>query len=120
MSERILRLPEVKALSGLSRSTIYLRMAEGLFPRAIALGPRMIGFRESEVAAVNAARIRGVGAKKFALLSHRCSQPDKAQLEVPPCDAKRRRNAVNRTKAGDRQSLSSRDRFKRWPRTAAR
>jgi prophage regulatory protein len=68
MSERILRLPEVKALSGLSRSTIYLRMAEGLFPRAIALGPRMIGFRESEVAAVNAARIRGLSDEEIRAL----------------------------------------------------
>jgi prophage regulatory protein len=68
MSERILRLPEVKALSGLSRSTIYLRMAEGLFARAIALGPRMIGFRESEVAAVNAARIRGVSDEEVRAL----------------------------------------------------
>jgi prophage regulatory protein len=59
MPERILRFPEVRSLSGLSRSTIYLRIAEGLFPPAILLGKRMVGWRESEVAAVNAARIRG-------------------------------------------------------------
>jgi len=59
MTERILRLPEVKTLSGLSRSTIYLRTHGGLFPKPILLGPRMVGWRESEIAALNAARIRG-------------------------------------------------------------
>ena len=59
MPERILRFPEVKRLSGLSRSTIYLRIAEKLFPRPILLGPRMVGWPECEIAAVNAARIRG-------------------------------------------------------------
>jgi len=68
MSERILRFPEVRALSGLSRSTIYLRIAEGLFPKPIPLGPRMVGWRESEVAAVNAARIRGAGDEEIRSL----------------------------------------------------
>lgn len=58
--ERILRFPEVKRLSGLSRSSIYLRINEGLWPRPIQLGRgRMVGWRELEVAAINAARIRG-------------------------------------------------------------
>jgi prophage regulatory protein len=59
MVERILRFPEVRALQGISRSSIYANIGEGLFPRPISLGPRMVGWRESEVAAVNAARIRG-------------------------------------------------------------
>jgi len=59
MAERILRFPEVRAMTGLSRSSIYLRINEGMFPRPILLGRRMVGWRESEVAAVNAARVRG-------------------------------------------------------------
>ena len=59
MTDRFLRLPEVKKLSGMSRSTIYLRIAEGLYPRPIQLGTRMVGWRESEVATMNAARVRG-------------------------------------------------------------
>ena len=59
MPQRILRFPEVKAVSGLSRSTIYLRISEGLFPRPLLLGRRMVGWPESEIVAVNAARIRG-------------------------------------------------------------
>lgn len=49
MATIILRLPAVKACTGLSRSTIYLWMAEGTFPRAISLGDRSIGWIESEV-----------------------------------------------------------------------
>ena len=46
---RILRLPSVKARTGLSRSTIYQRIAEGSFPRQVSLGPRAIGWLESDV-----------------------------------------------------------------------
>ncbi|MBI3441222.1 MAG: AlpA family phage regulatory protein [Proteobacteria bacterium] len=41
--ERILRLADVKARTGLSRSTIYLNVSNGTFPRHISLGiPRYI------------------------------------------------------------------------------
>lgn len=50
MSHSILRLPEVKARTGLSRSTIYLRMSEGSFPASISLGgPRAVGWLASDV-----------------------------------------------------------------------
>ncbi|TQE99574.1 MAG: AlpA family transcriptional regulator [Spiribacter salinus] len=49
MAEAILRLPDVKARTGLSRSTIYLRIAEGTFPEPISLGGRAVGWVESEV-----------------------------------------------------------------------
>jgi len=68
MSDRVLRLPDVKALSGLSRSTIYLRVSEGLFPRPIPLGPRMIGWRQSEIDAINAARVRGASDTEIRIL----------------------------------------------------
>jgi prophage regulatory protein len=45
----ILRLPEVKARTGLSRSTIYLRVSEGTFPEPIKLGDRAVGWVEAEV-----------------------------------------------------------------------
>ena len=56
-SERILRLQAVKARCGLSRSTIYARIARGEFPAPISLGARSIGFLESEVSAWIEARI---------------------------------------------------------------
>ena len=46
---RILRLPAVKARTGLSRSSIYLWIAQGRFPKPISLGDRAVGWVESEV-----------------------------------------------------------------------
>jgi len=52
MSESIIRLPEVQARTGLSRSTIYDRLkSDPSFPRKISLGARAIGFVESEIEA---------------------------------------------------------------------
>lgn len=49
MKHRILRLPAVKQSTGLSRSTIYLRVAQGTFPRPVSLGGRSVGWLEHEV-----------------------------------------------------------------------
>ena len=57
MSSMILRLPAVKARTGLSRSTIYLRMAEGRFPKPIFLGARAVGWVDAEVEAWLAGQI---------------------------------------------------------------
>ncbi len=59
MLQTILRLPAVKFESGYSRSTIYLRIAQGLWPKPVNLGVRMVGWPNSEVTAMNAARIAG-------------------------------------------------------------
>jgi len=45
----ILRLPSVKGRTGLSRSTIYLRVSEGTFPKPVSLGGRAVGWVESEI-----------------------------------------------------------------------
>jgi prophage regulatory protein len=57
MSHKILRLPAIKASTGLSRSTIYLRIADGVFPKPISLGARAVGWPAYEIEALNAARI---------------------------------------------------------------
>lgn len=49
MSNVILRLPAVKSRTGLARSTIYLRMSQGTFPKQISLGGRTVGWVESEI-----------------------------------------------------------------------
>jgi len=49
MAQTILRLPVVRARTGLSRSTIYLKVSEGSFPRPISLGARSVGWVESEI-----------------------------------------------------------------------
>ena len=49
MAHKILRLPKVKGQTGLSRSTIYLRVAEGTFPRPVRLGAHAVGWLEAEI-----------------------------------------------------------------------
>jgi prophage regulatory protein len=49
MSQKILRLPAVKAFTGLSRSTIYLRISKGTFPKPRSLGARAVGWYEKEI-----------------------------------------------------------------------
>lgn len=50
MATSILRLPAVKARTGLSRSTIYLRISQGAFPKAVGLGGgRAVGWIEAEI-----------------------------------------------------------------------
>ena len=53
----ILRRRQVEARTGLSRSTIYLRIQEGTFPRPINLGARADGWQENEIEAWLAARM---------------------------------------------------------------
>ncbi len=49
MAHTILRLPQVKEQTGLSRSAIYKRISEGTFPKQIGLGGRAVGFLESDI-----------------------------------------------------------------------
>ena len=49
MAQVILRFPLVKARTGLSRSTIYLKISRGEFPKQICLGARSVGFLEKEI-----------------------------------------------------------------------
>ena len=49
--DRLLRLPEVLRLTGLSRSTVYRKIKAGEFPRPVKLGKRAVGWREFEVIA---------------------------------------------------------------------
>ena len=62
---RILRLPEVMARTGLSRTTIYRRRLAGRFPQAVPLGTRTVGWVESELEAWLRERMarRRVGAE---------------------------------------------------------
>jgi prophage regulatory protein len=58
MFNTILRLPAVKTRTGLSRSTIYLRVAAGNFPKPISLGARAVGWVETEVESWLAGQIK--------------------------------------------------------------
>ena len=49
MAITVLRLPAVKKRTALSRSTIYLRMANNEFPKPISLGGRAVGWLEQDI-----------------------------------------------------------------------
>ena len=46
---RVIRLPEVKQRTGLSRSSIYRLMAEASFPQSCKLGERIIAWVEADI-----------------------------------------------------------------------
>jgi prophage regulatory protein len=47
---RIMRLPEVEAVTGKKRSAIYEGIAKRTFPAPVPLGPRAVGWLEDEIA----------------------------------------------------------------------
>ena len=66
MPHTMLRFPTVKARTGLSRSTIYLRISRGTFPASVSLGGRAVGWIEAEVQAWLTARNRATPADRAA------------------------------------------------------
>jgi prophage regulatory protein len=68
MPNRVLRLPTVLERTGYSRSRLYARISDGLFPRPVALGPRVAAWPEHEVDAVIAAHIREITDAELAQL----------------------------------------------------
>lgn len=59
---KILRMRELVAKTGLARSTIYLKVKQGTFPRPIKLGVSAAGWLEDEVDEWIHARITERGA----------------------------------------------------------
>ena len=49
MQAKVLRRKDVEAVVGLSRSTIYHLISEGLFPAPIKLGKRAVGWKVSDL-----------------------------------------------------------------------
>lgn len=86
MPHTILRLPAVKARTGLSRSTIYQRISEGTFPEPISLGTRAVGWIEEEV---------------DDWLSHQIASSRKAALEMGGNDHDGDKNPACGPLAGD-------------------
>ena len=68
MGTVIKRLNAVIEITGLARSTIYLRIKDGLWPHSIALGGRAVGWAESEIFAINHARVAGKSNEEIRAL----------------------------------------------------
>lgn len=80
MTHTILRLPAIKASTGLSRSTIYLRIEQGMFTRPVSLGGRAVGWPSGEVTALNSARIAGISNSEIRDLVIKLEAARKAAL----------------------------------------
>lgn len=48
-TDAILRLPQVRQITGLGRSSIYALQESRAFPHSIKLSPRAVGWLESEI-----------------------------------------------------------------------
>jgi prophage regulatory protein len=57
--QKFLRLPTVQEKFGLSRSSIYKLISDGLFPKPIPIGTRSVGWLDEEVETIFSARISG-------------------------------------------------------------
>jgi prophage regulatory protein len=79
----ILRRKQVERETGYSRSTIYLRISQRLWPKPINLGPRAVGWPASEVEALNAARIAGKTDDEIRELVGRLERARTADGDAP-------------------------------------
>ena len=57
MQINILRIDALRAKTGQSRTVVYKKMSEGLWPKQVRLGTRCVGWPEHEADAMNAAYI---------------------------------------------------------------
>ncbi|MDA8883733.1 AlpA family transcriptional regulator [Planktomarina temperata] len=62
MFKKIYRLPEVITMTGLSRSSIYLRISTNEFPKPIKIGRRAVGWSEDSLIAWQANVLGGYHA----------------------------------------------------------
>ena len=49
MQNQIYRLPNVMAITGMSRSTIYALMSKDQFPKQVSLSRRCVGWKKDEI-----------------------------------------------------------------------
>jgi prophage regulatory protein len=63
MNDRIVRLPAVKEVSGLCRSSIYEGVAAGTFPAPVKIGLRAVGWRSSDLTNWLETRVSRLGKK---------------------------------------------------------
>lgn len=59
---KFLRLNDIKNITGLSRSTIYLMIKNGDFPNSVKIGARAVGWIDSDLQSWIESRIAKDGA----------------------------------------------------------
>lgn len=70
----LLRLPAVMTATGLTRSTLYLRIKQRLMTPPVKLGERCAAWPLHEIAAINAARIAGKSDEEIRELVNQLEQ----------------------------------------------
>ena len=78
---RLIRLPEVKSMTGLGRASIYRYIAEGRFPQQVHVGSRAAAWVEGEVAEWLEGRVRAARAPADGDLAERA--PKAAPRPMP-------------------------------------
>lgn len=94
----LLRLPQVKQATGLSRSTVYRWIGQGTFPAPVLLGGNIVAWRQSDLNAWINSRQPSMGRERggaLAGLSPRFPVPSFARRRQATrhrrqCSAKRR------------------------------
>ena len=81
MKRTLLRISAVTSASGLSRSTIYLRISQKLWTKPVSLGARAVGWPSDEVATLNAARIAGKTDEEIRILVEKLGAARKDAME---------------------------------------
>jgi prophage regulatory protein len=51
MTDRLMRYPEVVKATGLSRTTIWRRVAQGEFPKRVQISDGVVGFYQKDIEA---------------------------------------------------------------------
>lgn len=49
--ETLHRLPRVVEITGVPPSSVYAKMAQGIFPKPVKIGPRAVAWKQSDLAA---------------------------------------------------------------------
>jgi prophage regulatory protein len=65
---KLIRKPEVLAITCMSKSTLHLKLKDGLYAPSISIGDRAVAFIEHEVLAVITAQIQGKSKDEIRLL----------------------------------------------------
>ena len=83
MTLQFLRLIHVRHRTGLSRSTLYARIAAGKFPKPVPLGGRAVGWLESEVEAYLADLVKQSRGESPQKSDRPSSRPAPARSSMP-------------------------------------
>lgn len=78
---KILRLPMVMQMTGLSRASVYSYIAQGLISNPVKIGASSVGWPESDISAINAARIAGKSDQEIRALVDRLEESRTATEE---------------------------------------